>query len=817
MKKSLLVFLLFASTLWADSVLVVKKGWQLIGSSVPLPDMSKFTSENVTQVWHFDAPTQTWLGFSPESTTQQKMKERGFSPLTSLQNWHGFWIESKQEWVLTLPQSTLTTPPATTQNGDIIQLYKGWNLISLPIDSVVSADIFTPLTVWKYNSNQQWELSDSTQKQTSFPALGHITNADGLWVKADTDQNISVMQEASKLHNFNSTQEMETFVTQMATLYQRPYCGIEPFRMPMIMVDEIGQETVSDAIEAPTTAPSATDDTKESVTHATSTNLQEADVDEADILKHDGTTIFYKVSTNTQASIKLTTFEALANNVTTPFNQITFPNTQNISEMYLVDERLVVLSFGYSPTNTTESIVDIFDVSDTQNILKISSYHIDGNRVTSRVVGDNLYLVSQFSPQISMTYPKIYTTAPKECQEYFEGVNYTMQTNYIACYNLNKEYDSGLYYRYDYENPLITVVDLMPEIRLNETEIEPLITPQRLYASSKQNQNSTLTTVSNFAIHAGSYTQSNSFVGYSSLQYASSKALYLVSNEYPFYYDFTNYKERSNIYKFNLDSNLSYQGLGEVYGHALNQFSLSEYNDILRIATTEGFSWGSDGTQNTLYTLAQESDALQIKGILSGLGKENETIKAVRFMGHRAYIVTFRQTDPLYTIDISDPTRPQKVGELHINGYSDYLHPIGEDKLLGFGRNADDQGRVRGLKLELFDVSDFAHPTSLDTILFADNTSSDLEYNHKALAYRSSDNLFAFPYQSYDYTGYYGTMLNTLGVYQVEGNQLKTYQSLTTPNPTWSEKRGLIFDMNGTTYISFFANDTVITDTLKEK
>jgi uncharacterized secreted protein with C-terminal beta-propeller domain len=235
----------------------------------------------------------------------------------------------------------------------------------------------------------------------------------------------------------------------------------------------------------------------------------------------------------------------------------------------------------------------------------------------------------------------------------------------------------------------------------------------------------------------------------------------------------------------------------------------------LRIATTEGFSWGSDGTQNTLYTLAQESDALQIKGILSGLGKANETIKAVRFMGHRAYIVTFRQTDPLYTIDISDPTRPQKVGELHINGYSDYLHPIGEDKLLGFGRNADDQGRVRGLKLELFDVSDFAHPTSLDTILFADNTSSDLEYNHKALAYRSSDNLFAFPYQSYDYTSYYGTMLNTLGVYQVEGNQLKTYQSLTTPNPTWSEKRGLIFDMNGTTYISFFANDTIITDTLK--
>jgi len=341
-----------------------------------------------------------------------------------------------------------------------------------------------------------------------------------------------------------------------------------------------------------------------------------------------------------------------------------------------------------------------------------------------------------------------------------------------------------------------------------------LVKPQKLYAPKKINQLPNITTISNISILDGEYKYSNSFIGDNFTQYASSNALYLVSHQYPIYYDFDNYKERSIIYKFDFNNQLEYKGKGEVYGRTLNQFSLSEYNNILRIATTEGFSWGSDGTKNSIYTLKNIDQSLKIEGILSGLGKEGETIKSVRFIGDKAFVVTFRQTDPFYTIDLSDPTAPQKVGELQVNGYSAYLHPVGVDKILGIGEDADSDGRIQGLKLELFDISDLANPTSLDSIKYSSSTSSELLYNHKALAYRNSDNLFAFPYSVYgDYTTDYRAY-NYLGIYQIKDDKIATYSAINSSNSDWGNSRGLIFDINSTTFVSFFTNSGIITKEL---
>jgi uncharacterized secreted protein with C-terminal beta-propeller domain len=203
---------------------------------------------------------------------------------------------------------------------------------------------------------------------------------------------------------------------------------------------------------------------------------------------------------------------------------------------------------------------------------------------------------------------------------------------------------------------------------------------------------------------------------------------------------------------------------------------------------------------------------LEIEGILTGLGKEGETIKSVRFMGTKAYLVTFKTTDPLYTIDLSNPKSPKKMGELQVNGYSAYLHPIGNDKLLGIGQDTDSEGRRQGVKIELFDISDFQNPSSLDSITLEKGSYSELERNHKALAYRSSDHLFAFPFSNNA-----GVSTNHLGIYQVENNSLKSYEKLNANDTNWGEHRGLIFDLNNTTYISFFSDDTVITKKLTTK
>jgi uncharacterized secreted protein with C-terminal beta-propeller domain len=829
----------------ADSVLLVKKGWQLMGSSIPITDMSKFEADNVEEVWHFDASEQKWMGYSPSSDIQVKMDDANVSRLTSLESWHGFWVKSKQEWALTLDNVSLSSEPNDSNTShDMIQLKKGWNLVSIPVDIVISADIFKEMTVWKYSATGDWELFDKNGSETAFPTLGHIKNSDGIWVKAPQDTNLSIINEASKLHNFATVEEMESYIKEMITFNDRSYWGIEPliFARNELMTTPDSLEMGQDTATANTAVPTASQD--DGVKDATGTNLQEEGIDESDIVKHDGVNIFYTTQNNgSKNSINITTFERLVAGKTNASETITFNDQRRIDSLYLIDNKLVVLSnlYGnYKDAITSSSssadlalpyydiqqtAIDIFDVSDMANISKVSSYKIDGNMITSRVVNSKLYLVSSFNPRVSIEYPKISVTLSQICKEYFERYSSgyavtatstssstpTVYRDYAECYSIHTD-DGKSYYRYDYENPIVKIEDLTPEIEDENQNRVALITSSKLYASSKKNQSTTMTTISEIDLSDGKYKQSSSFMGYTDTHYASTNAFYLVSTQYPYYYDFNNYKERSTLYKFNFDEILSYDGIGSVYGKPLNQFALSEHKEIMRIATTEGFSWGSDGTNNSIYTLKKENEELKIQGVLSGLGKERETIYAVRFMGEKGYVVTFRRTDPLYTIDLSNPEAPRKVGELHVDGYSSYLHPVGEDKLLGVGRDATSDGQILGLKLELFDISDFENPTSVDHITYSAGTYSELESNHKALAYRNSDNLFAFPYR--DYNNISSQMY--LGLYQVKVNDLVSYTPSESKSSSswWGQHRGMIFDHNETTYASFFAGDTVQTEKL---
>lgn len=790
MKRMVWSIWLICSVTFADSVLLVKEGWQLIGSATPMEDMSAFSAQSVEQVWHFDASSQSWLGYSPDANISQKMQQKGIKPLGSLQSWHGFWVKSKQEWALTFPNKEIL-PSA----NDTIALKKGWNLVSLPVDTVVLANIFEGMSVWKYTNDGAWELFDNDANE-SFAPIGHIKNSDGFWVKAATDTNISVMHEASKLHNFTSNEAMQSYLEEMISLNARPVCGIETLSLA---VPESAQNSNSSM------ASSATE-----TTNASETNVQEAGVDEADILKHNNHYVFY--SSENRGEIYVTTFEALAQNISKPLRSIGFESERRIDSFYLVDERLVVLSYenfyssidvDYFKPQESTLIIDTFDISDINNTQNIASLRVDGSLISSRVLNNTLYLISSFFPRYSINYPQVEVNLSQECQLYLDKPYIAYEESaqhYATCYNIYKDGEGG-YYRYDYDNPTLNIAQLTPQIDDNGT-MHKLISPTRLFASNKPKQYPTLTTITQIDTQSGRYEQSSAFVGSSQIQYASNNALYLVSNEYPLYYDFSNYKTRSTIYRFNLDALLSYEGVGAVYGHTLNQFALSEHENILRIATTQS---ENGTTNNTLYTLEPKNGLLEIQGLLSGLGKEGETIKSVRFMGDKGYIVTYRTTDPLYTLDLSDATNPKKVGELHVDGYSAYLHPIGQEYLLGIGQDADASGRRQGVKIELFDIQDFANPRSLSALTLGENTHSELDYNHKALAYRASDHLFAFPistYSAYD-------SLNYLGIYQVKDGALISYAPLSTTQ--WGEHRGLIFDHNEESFVSFFANGEVNT------
>jgi uncharacterized secreted protein with C-terminal beta-propeller domain len=202
------------------------------------------------------------------------------------------------------------------------------------------------------------------------------------------------------------------------------------------------------------------------------------------------------------------------------------------------------------------------------------------------------------------------------------------------------------------------------------------------------------------------------------------------------------------IHKFDIGSptQTHYRGSGSVAGYLLSQWSLSEHRGVLRVVSTESPAWWGAGreSESFLTTLRQRNGALVRAGRVGGLGK-GERVYSVRFIGPVGYVVTFRQIDPLYTIDLSDPERPRVLGELKIPGYSAYLHPIGESLLLGIGQDANEQGRPLGTQLSLFDVSDLRRPTRLHRATLGQGW-SEAESDHHAFLHWPRTGLVVVPF-----------------------------------------------------------------------
>jgi len=210
--------------------------------------------------------------------------------------------------------------------------------------------------------------------------------------------------------------------------------------------------------------------------------------------------------------------------------------------------------------------------------------------------------------------------------------------------------------------------------------------------------------------------------------------------------------ERTLIYKFGLNNGSPvYRAKGSVPGTVLNQFSLDEdASGRLRIATTRSSNFHAFGesreSYSNLYVLASD---LKVVGSVENLAP-GERIFSVRFMGNRVYLVTFKQIDPLFVIDLSNPQAPRVLGELKIPGFSTYLHPYDENTLIGLGRDVqvDVYGNAKngGIKLSLFDVSNPASPKELDTYIAGEAGSNSLALdNHKAFLFSKDKNLLMIP------------------------------------------------------------------------
>jgi uncharacterized secreted protein with C-terminal beta-propeller domain len=188
-----------------------------------------------------------------------------------------------------------------------------------------------------------------------------------------------------------------------------------------------------------------------------------------------------------------------------------------------------------------------------------------------------------------------------------------------------------------------------------------------------------------------------------------------------------------------------------VPGYLLNQFALSEHDGVLRVASTETPLWwqGAVASESESFVTAldERGGALVQIGKVGGLGR-GERIFAVRFIGPAAYVVTFRQVDPLYVVDLERPAQPRVAGELKIRGYSAYLHPLGDGLLLGVGQDATERGAQLGTQLSLFDVSDPSNPVRLHQAVVA-GSSSSVEFDHHAFLWWAPRDLAVLPVSVY--------------------------------------------------------------------
>jgi hypothetical protein len=218
---------------------------------------------------------------------------------------------------------------------------------------------------------------------------------------------------------------------------------------------------------------------------------------------------------------------------------------------------------------------------------------------------------------------------------------------------------------------------------------------------------------------------------------------------------------KTEIYRFDTAGTArpTYAASGSVPGWLVNQYALSEWDGHLRVATTardsgDGFDGpspsASTGTvsASAIRVLKQQGGTLVETGKVDGLGK-GEQIYSVRFIGPRGYVVTFKQTDPLYSVDLADPAKPTVTGELKITGYSAHLQPAGDNRLIGIGQEADKDGRTQGTQVSLFDVADPKNPKRLAQHHIAGGY-SEAEYDPHALLWWPATNLLVVPMTVYD-------------------------------------------------------------------
>lgn len=502
------------------------------------------------------------------------------------------------------------------------------------------------------------------------------------------------------------------------------------------------------------------------------TNLQETGVDESDWIKTDGGNLYIAAG----KGVRVVSAVPAEN-----MREIkTIPVDGEVDSIYLHEGKLVAL---YRPSDfqgrpwrsdsarlgvgmpfwipVREKIgIFIIDVSNPASPVILKNIQVDGSLISSRLTGGKLHVVLQFLPDL----PPITI--------WYDGTEAARTAAVVS--NTAKL-------------TALSVNDFMPSCRVYDgagvvVREGRAIRTEDFFCPNPPSGGTMVSIVTVDMRNPTGDFASTAFIADAHTIYASTEALYLTSTLYHYASEerqresaavIENPTFETRIHKLSLrDTPVSFQAAGRVNGTILNQFSLGEYENVLRLATTTGNTFDRT-SKNHVYCLKQNADKLDLIGSITDIAP-GERLYSARFMGPRGFLVTFVQVDPLFTLDLSNPNRPLIKGQLKVPGYSTYLHPIDNNYLLSVGQETTLEGdvvRVKGLQLSMFDISDFSTPRLLYSRTIGDRgTYSEALYNHKALTFWPEKKLLALPVNLFEVTGssaYGANTFNGLYVYRL--------------------------------------------------
>lgn len=473
-----------------------------------------------------------------------------------------------------------------------------------------------------------------------------------------------------------------------------------------------------------------------------STNLQESGVDEADTVKVSGDNLFMLTGCDDSPCVEVRRLDSTAAQAApvSTFSldtKIVPDGMYRVADGILGQDMLVTVAGQYggwgwfdiwAGWQDSKTEVNFLNIAHPANLSRIEQLTIDGALVSSRVVDGTLYLVTRYTPGLP------------------DYVRYPVDA-------AQKEQNAAVLARAE-------LPQILPEVRDSRDDVTTLIESQDCYlpvSAVDGSYNPSIITITAVPLKNPLAHQSTCFLGASETLYMTTDSLYLATTSWD--YDVMTMgalryspQHTTAIHKFALTGGaIAYRGSGAVEGHLgwnedKKSFRMGENGDYLNVATSIGESWTGDSSTRLSVLKEAGNNRLETVSVLDGIGKPGEQLYAARFLGDRVYLVTFRVIDPLYVVDLSDQERPRIAGELEIDGYSEYLHPLSENLLLGIGKDAvpaddasDFGGRgawYQGVKLSLFDVANPAQPREIDSVVLGKRgTDSDVLWDHHAFTY----------------------------------------------------------------------------------